>query len=199
MTQENVSATKKDKILKCALDLFAERGFHATTTKQIAERSGVAEGLIFYYFGGKRELLQHVIRSFSFFEAARAGEDMLDALDGEEALLEYGRLYVSFLDRHESFLLLIWSPELMNDPDVSAEVSKLLNAMAEQTARLLLRALRGKEPGPKALEAAANMLLSSLLTYKLIRTRSDTRRTEEDEDYVREVTGIVLRGLGLRN
>lgn len=48
---------KKERILNAALKLFSQQGFHATTTKEIAAESGVAEGLIFYHFGDKRKLL----------------------------------------------------------------------------------------------------------------------------------------------
>lgn len=187
--------TRKETIMQKALELFAEKGFHAATTKQIAERSGVAEGLIFYYFGGKRELLQQIIRRFSFFETAKQSESLLDELNGEEALRQYGRIYLSFLDSHQSFLLLLWSPELMHDDSVSGEVEKLLAGMSNQASRLLLRALEGVRPEPQSLETAATILLSSLMTYVLIRERTRSRSAEEDEAYISKVIDIVFHGL----
>ena len=37
----------REQLLNAALELFAERGFEATTTKLIAERAGVPNGLIY--------------------------------------------------------------------------------------------------------------------------------------------------------
>jgi len=51
--------SKKELIFKAALKLFSQKSFHATTTKDIANECGVAEGLIFYHFGDKRKLLLH--------------------------------------------------------------------------------------------------------------------------------------------
>lgn len=53
--QENKEKTKK-AILKAALALFAKKGFLRTTTKQISDRAGVAEGTLFNYFRTKEDL-----------------------------------------------------------------------------------------------------------------------------------------------
>ena len=48
----------RDRILDAAEHLIAEDGFDATPTARIAERAGVAKGLLFYYFPRKTDLLQ---------------------------------------------------------------------------------------------------------------------------------------------
>lgn len=44
-------------LIEAATRVFAENGFDAATTREIAERAGCSEGLIHRYFGGKRGLL----------------------------------------------------------------------------------------------------------------------------------------------
>ena len=48
---------KQDNILSAALELFANEGFNATSTNQIAKKAGVSEGLIFKHFKNKKGLL----------------------------------------------------------------------------------------------------------------------------------------------
>jgi AcrR family transcriptional regulator len=48
-------------LLEAAQQLFAERGPHAATTKQIAERAHVSEDLIFRYYGSKNGLLKEAV------------------------------------------------------------------------------------------------------------------------------------------
>lgn len=48
---------RRQRILEAALDLFAQQGFERTSTRQIAQAAGVAEGTIFNYFSTKRDLL----------------------------------------------------------------------------------------------------------------------------------------------
>lgn len=52
----NLSADKRERILQAALDEFAEKGYRAASTNSIASRAGVAKGLIFHYYGSKKEL-----------------------------------------------------------------------------------------------------------------------------------------------
>lgn len=52
---------KQEKILIAALQLFAQEGFHATSTRHIARQAGVSEGLIFRHFGNKEGLLHAVL------------------------------------------------------------------------------------------------------------------------------------------
>lgn len=51
----------QQKILAAALELFAERGFAATSTAAIAKRAGVAEKTLFANFGTKDRLFEQVL------------------------------------------------------------------------------------------------------------------------------------------
>ena len=51
------SSDTREKIQAAAMRLFAERGFHATTTRMIAQEAGVAEGTIYVHFANKKKIL----------------------------------------------------------------------------------------------------------------------------------------------
>jgi AcrR family transcriptional regulator len=50
-------AAARARLREAALELYAERGYDATTTAQIAERAGVTERTYFRHFADKREVL----------------------------------------------------------------------------------------------------------------------------------------------
>jgi AcrR family transcriptional regulator len=50
-------ARRKREILAAAAQVFAEKGYSSTTTKEIADAADVAEGTLYNYFNGKREIL----------------------------------------------------------------------------------------------------------------------------------------------
>lgn len=55
---DNMNLTPKMKdILRASLDLFSEKGYSNTSSKDIAARANVAEGTIFKHFGTKENLL----------------------------------------------------------------------------------------------------------------------------------------------
>ncbi|MBD0383379.1 TetR/AcrR family transcriptional regulator [Paenibacillus sedimenti] len=57
MNREEKKRATRQKIIDCALELFAENGYEATTVHQITERAGVAKGTFFNYFENKEEVL----------------------------------------------------------------------------------------------------------------------------------------------
>ena len=52
-------------MLSAAQELFTERGFERTTVRDIADRAGVNQALLFRYFGNKEDLFQAVLATES--------------------------------------------------------------------------------------------------------------------------------------
>src|SRR5947199_10711285 len=55
------SADVRDLLVEAARELFIAEGYEATTTRQIAERAGVAEPLLFSNFGSKAGLFEAAV------------------------------------------------------------------------------------------------------------------------------------------
>ena len=52
---------RQEKIMVSGLELFATRGYHATSTNEVAKHAGVSEGLIFRHFANKDGLLKAIL------------------------------------------------------------------------------------------------------------------------------------------
>lgn len=52
---------KRQEILKAAMELFAEKGFRGTTTRDLAAHAGVNEAIIFRYFTNKTGLYRAIL------------------------------------------------------------------------------------------------------------------------------------------
>lgn len=50
----------RQRILTAALSLFARQGYDGTTTKDLAQKAGVAEGTLFRHFSNKKAILMEV-------------------------------------------------------------------------------------------------------------------------------------------
>ncbi len=55
--QQQLIVARKNQILDAAATVFAEKGFHPTTTRDIAKLAGISEGTIYNYFATKPALL----------------------------------------------------------------------------------------------------------------------------------------------
>ena len=71
------SLSGKDRILLCAMELFARRGFDGVTTRDIATQADVSVGLINHHYGSKEGLRQavdeHFIGQFERFYEGETG------------------------------------------------------------------------------------------------------------------------------
>ncbi|MCP5269302.1 MAG: TetR/AcrR family transcriptional regulator [Zoogloeaceae bacterium] len=57
-TEPKLEANRRAELLRAAARLFVEKGFAATTTRDIAEAVGMRSGSPFYHFRSKQELLK---------------------------------------------------------------------------------------------------------------------------------------------
>ncbi|MEU9953576.1 TetR/AcrR family transcriptional regulator, partial [Streptomyces sp. NPDC047939] len=76
------------RLLVAAVDAFAERGYHATTTRDIAGRAGMSPAALYIHFKTKEELLHRISRighdrALTLLESAADGEgSATERLDG---------------------------------------------------------------------------------------------------------------------
>lgn len=99
-------ADVRDRILDAALVLFAQHGYHGTTTRRICERAGVPLGSLHYHFESKEALYAAVLDSM-LREEAEIGRAMQEELAGNGATGGRGtrlermvRRWVEFLFQH---------------------------------------------------------------------------------------------------
>ncbi len=60
---QELKKTRKEQILREALELFAMKGYHATSIDGIARKAGISKGLVYNYFQSKLDLLLQLIKS----------------------------------------------------------------------------------------------------------------------------------------
>lgn len=53
---------RREQLIRVAIELFSEKGFSGTTTKEIAHAAGVTEALIFRHFPTKEALYEAILR-----------------------------------------------------------------------------------------------------------------------------------------
>jgi TetR/AcrR family transcriptional regulator len=51
----------KESIRKAAAELFADKGFAATSTREICQRAGITKPVLYYHFGSKEQLFRELI------------------------------------------------------------------------------------------------------------------------------------------
>jgi AcrR family transcriptional regulator len=150
--------TAQQHLLDSAQQLFAERGYRGTTTKDIAQRAGVSENLIFRYFRSKSDLMvASVITPFltvlqRFSEDWRRN-DAFRAKPYQEIVHTFVGEVVDLIDSHHSLArailnILVERPPEFDTRAVGARFTALLQDMSPELADFLSRReLTSADPG----------------------------------------------------
>jgi TetR/AcrR family transcriptional regulator len=82
------------RILAAAEQVFAERGYGAATTREIAERAGLGKRMLFYYFPSKdavyRAVLERIIAGLmAIYEETRATPGPVGLAEGIEGITHF--------------------------------------------------------------------------------------------------------------
>lgn len=105
MTQRRAQAERaRRRLLDAALAEFSARHFDDVTTSDIAGAAGLAQGLVFHYFGSKRGIYVEVLRE----AALRVGAATTSETDTEPAghrFRQMIRAHLTYLSDHRDFAL----------------------------------------------------------------------------------------------
>ena len=66
--QENSAV--RERLLREALRLFTERGYAATTVREIVAAAGVTKPVLYYYFGSKEGLYLEIMGASARFSSS---------------------------------------------------------------------------------------------------------------------------------
>jgi AcrR family transcriptional regulator len=100
------AAATRARILDAARDLFASRGYHGTSIRQIAARAEVDHALVLRYFGNKELLLKTLLGD------ERLGLEGSLGADEETALEEFSQLLTTALTEGRQVMRLLLRAEL---------------------------------------------------------------------------------------
>jgi len=104
----NLVERRRRQIAAAAARLFVEKGFHKTTTRQIARAADISIGSLYEYFTTKEDIL-YIVCDFIHTEMERGvATAMADASGGRDALAKVIREYFMVCHRMSDFILMIY-------------------------------------------------------------------------------------------
>jgi AcrR family transcriptional regulator len=155
----------RDEILKAAMHLFANRGFHETSMSEVAREAHVSKALIFWHFKTKEELfvavLNRLLEPYFIDFAEEAG-----VLDERAQIRKLVEFYLDFV-RDNASSVRFFLAQMLHDQRFSEglneQVLKIYSGYRGMLVELIARA---QQKGLCALrftpQAAAGFLLSAL-------------------------------------
>ena len=134
--RERNKQDKRKRIQNAAWQLFTQKGFAATTTREVAELAQVASGTLFLYAKDKQDLLQLVYYEVlaetieRAFRTLPAGEDLLDTL--VYLFQQFFQLYQQHPDNTRAYIkaTVFLEPTQMYGPQTFQQVADFIQRIA---------------------------------------------------------------------
>ena len=186
-------AEKRQTIVEASVKLFVQKGFHSTTTREIARAAGMSIGSLYEYVASKEDVLYLVCDSIHK-QMETALEETIDEskspLDALTSAMEY---YFIVCDRMQDSILLIYRETASLDPESQSFVLKNEQRIADLFENLLQRGVAEKVftvVDDKALQLMAHniVVLGHMWAYR----RWFLRDAFALEEFIRHQTSLVV-------
>ncbi len=197
---------RRQRILGAAVDLFSQRGFSGTTTKEIARASGVSEALVFRHFATKDALYDAILDSKGCqgevddfgWENDEVLKNAIEQKDDEAVFYNIG---LRALNKHQGdhgFMRLLFYSALeehrLAERFFNEFISKVYEFIGSYVAeRQKDGAMRNVEPR-LIVRAFLGMLIHHSIT-NILWDKKKALLNVSNEEAAREFTAILLRGI----
>ncbi|MCI1987524.1 MAG: TetR/AcrR family transcriptional regulator [Lactobacillus sp.] len=132
---------RREQILTTAQRLFAEKGFADTTTRELNQTVGIADGLLYYYFPkGKQQLLETIVQSDLTTKIAALDCDCTTITTREAleqrllALLEQVWALMTSPEGYQVFIITIRERSRLSQPAAS-RIEQALSGLSSRVAK----------------------------------------------------------------
>lgn len=197
--REREKLFRKHEIIEAALQIFAQKGYKATTLDEIAEKSEFGKGTIYNYFSSKEEIYTEIITSAieqHQIIIRKIDEKTVTLHDFVEELLA-GLLRFS-LENKESFLLLLFT-EIHQSFTASTEISKIMDnnkqKMTEFFVQKASKAIENKEIRDVDLERVIRLFRGLGFNYIYDLLVSGKLKEEFIQEEAKFITDILFNGI----
>lgn len=200
--EDGKKTEKQVRILEAAVEIFAEKGFAAASTSEIAQKAGVAEGTIFRHYKTKKDLLLSIAGPIATKLAApfimrEFAAKVLDIRHErvEDLFRTIAKDRLAFARQHYK-LLSILIHEIPFQPELMAQVQALFKEIVFQRMEKIIVHFQEQgqiieAPPWRVLRTAASLFVGMAVTRLFIMPGDPS---DEDEEIDRTID-LLMHGL----
>lgn len=165
MREPGARRDRRDDILQASLHLFAERGFHGTSIRDIAREADLTEGLIYHYFSSKRDLFRAIIEEYSFLPLLRTLPDLAQQLDLRALLIVLARGFFDVLRQNTELTRVLLQEVQVFPEEKEAFFADAVNESITALAEILEERMSKKTRAEVDPRTSARIFFNSLLAF----------------------------------
>ena len=186
--------SKRERILRAAIDVFAQSGYFNAKVSEIAKAAGVADGTIYLYFDGKEDLLITIFREHTRNFLQSLHSQLASVSRDEDRLRVVIRHHLETLGRDRS-LAVVSQVELRHSLKYMTlfsqhEVADYLNLVRDIVARGQTAGVFRRNLHPQLVAKAIFGILDEMVTSWILSEKDHTPVEQADQ-----IADLVLTGL----
>ncbi|MGK5506877.1 TetR/AcrR family transcriptional regulator [Brevibacillus formosus] len=208
LKDESEMTEKQRNILRASVKLFAEKGFHASSTSEIAKEAGVAEGTIFRHYKSKKDILLAVVAPVLVkFAAPFILKDVREIFKEQnnkafsQIVTELYRNRIDLVLANEKHIRILLQEAFFHDEIREALIATVFTGVKEMANKLIEAKVEVGELRPLPTQAVFRAILSSMIGLVLFRQVLDTDEFTQfsDDEQIALTVDILLNGIGNRS
>jgi AcrR family transcriptional regulator len=169
---------RRQQLVAVALELFARRGYRATTMDDIAEAAGVTKPLVYQHFSSKRALYLELVTSIAH-ELLIAVRTAVEQAEGPRQQVEMGfAAYFRLVISREAEFRLLYGRDHADDEELGRALRTVEDAIAEAIEPLIDA---GLDDDHRRLLAYAVVGMAEGASRQFIEQRTTEHTLVEDE------------------
>ena len=195
--QQLLISARRTQILDAATTVFAEKGFHHATIKDIARQAGIADGTIYTYFASKTEVLLAILNRLN--ETTEREQQF--AQGSEQDVRSFFRAYL------QQRIALLWPnaevfravlPEMLVNAELRDLYYQQVLAPTFAIGEQFFQAQGGRERLPRIdIPLTLRAIASTVLGLLLLQLLGDQQVAERWEELPDVLTRLIFDGLKL--
>jgi AcrR family transcriptional regulator len=128
---------RRRQLIDVARDVFAERGFYATSMDEVAMAAGVTKPVLYQHFPSKRALYIELLQDTGAQLLHALEEATARATTGRERVEEGFAAYFRFVVQNRSSFRLLFGASMRSDPEFARIVERTISSAVEEVSTLI--------------------------------------------------------------
>ena len=156
---------RREEILQASLHLFATKGFHGTSMRDIARSADITEGLIYHYFENKRDLFRAIIDEYSFLPLLRTLPQLAEQLDLRALLIVLARGFFDVLRQNTELTRLLLQEVQVFPEEKEAFFADAVGESIQELSQILEARMNDRARAKVDPDISARLFFNSLLAF----------------------------------